>query len=578
MKKTLTINLNGRVFNIDEDAYQLLDKYLRNLQIYFRKEEGSSEILADFEARIEELLSDRVRLGYDVITIIEVEKVIAQMGRPGDFGEREAEMSKEKGAGQNEEENAQAKKKFYRNPNNKKLAGLCSGLAAYFGWDVVAVRIISVILIFIPGVSQIIVLGYLICWLIIPEATTAEQKLEMQGKPITIENIGKTVAAGMEDMQKTVANSGCLVSFVDFIVAVFKVFLVGLGILIGIPLIFALVIVVIVLFATLLGVGTGIFGGLIPWVNPPFLFVNHPALATICGCLIIGIPLVVLVYTLISYLFKLKPVHPGVKWAGIILWIVAIVALPFSGFKANWKNLSSSQRGWHCTIDTDDDYSDLRGDGIIADRIEILPSVQFIEMGKHLIGNLQIEQVSGSSTSVLINGDSNLIDKVKVNMKDEKTLSLSISNHYRFKPTTPLIIRIQTPDPQKIKVLSVGNVSIPNALRVPELSIHMEGAGKVEADSLYVDVLKVRNEGVGSVSLAGIARNTNLELKGVGSIHAFELVSDSVTALVNGVGSIHCNPVEYLRGNVKGVGNISYKSEPKSKNTSINGVGKIKKN
>ena len=69
MKKTLTINLGGSVFHIDEDAYQLLDKYLSNLRIHFKKEEGSDEIMNDFELRISELFSERTRLGYQVISI-----------------------------------------------------------------------------------------------------------------------------------------------------------------------------------------------------------------------------------------------------------------------------------------------------------------------------------------------------------------------------------------------------------------------------------------------------------------------------------------------------------------------------
>ncbi|MDL2310319.1 PspC family transcriptional regulator, partial [Parabacteroides sp. OttesenSCG-928-B22] len=69
MKKTLTVNLGGTVFHIDEDAYQLLEKYLSNLRIHFQKEEGSDEIMNDFEQRISELLSDRIRLGYEVITL-----------------------------------------------------------------------------------------------------------------------------------------------------------------------------------------------------------------------------------------------------------------------------------------------------------------------------------------------------------------------------------------------------------------------------------------------------------------------------------------------------------------------------
>ena len=75
MKKTLTVNLGGTVFHIDEDAYQLLDKYLANLRIHFRKEEGSEEIMNDFEMRISELFNERVRLGYEVITIEHVEEV-----------------------------------------------------------------------------------------------------------------------------------------------------------------------------------------------------------------------------------------------------------------------------------------------------------------------------------------------------------------------------------------------------------------------------------------------------------------------------------------------------------------------
>ena len=81
MKKTLTVNLGGTVFHIDEDAYQLLDKYLANLRIHFRKEEGSEEIMNDFEMRISELFNERVRLGYEVITIEHVEEVIKRMGK-----------------------------------------------------------------------------------------------------------------------------------------------------------------------------------------------------------------------------------------------------------------------------------------------------------------------------------------------------------------------------------------------------------------------------------------------------------------------------------------------------------------
>ena len=96
MKKTLTVNLGGTVFNIDEDAYELLEKYLSNLRIHFSKEEGAAEIMNDFEQRISELFNDRVRLGYQVITINEVEEVIKRMGKPEEIFEMTEEETGEK--------------------------------------------------------------------------------------------------------------------------------------------------------------------------------------------------------------------------------------------------------------------------------------------------------------------------------------------------------------------------------------------------------------------------------------------------------------------------------------------------
>ena len=87
MKKTYNINLGGIVFHIDEDAYDLLDKYLSNLRIHFSKEEGAEEIVHDMELRISELFSERLNEKKQVITLTDVEEIIAQMGKPEEFSE-----------------------------------------------------------------------------------------------------------------------------------------------------------------------------------------------------------------------------------------------------------------------------------------------------------------------------------------------------------------------------------------------------------------------------------------------------------------------------------------------------------
>ena len=69
MKKTLTVNLGGTVFHIDEDAYRLLDNYLSNLKLHFREEDGADEIIEDIERRISELFTEKLRGEGEVITI-----------------------------------------------------------------------------------------------------------------------------------------------------------------------------------------------------------------------------------------------------------------------------------------------------------------------------------------------------------------------------------------------------------------------------------------------------------------------------------------------------------------------------
>ena len=171
MKKTYNINLGGIVFHIDEDAYELLDKYLSNLRIHFSKEEGAEEIVHDMELRISELFSERLYEKKQVITLKDVEEIIAQMGKPEEFSEDTTQDTNE----YIKEE--KTPKRLFRDPDNKVIGGVCSGISAYFGWDVTILRILLIILafpIFWNGAFIIkgIVLFYIIAWIIIPEANT----------------------------------------------------------------------------------------------------------------------------------------------------------------------------------------------------------------------------------------------------------------------------------------------------------------------------------------------------------------------------------------------------------------------
>lgn len=338
MKKTLTVNLGGAVFHIDEDAYQLLDKYLSNLRIHFRKEEGSEEIMNDFEMRISELLSERVRLGYEVITIENVEEIIKRMGKPEEIFEsndNEEKQEEPKSRMFQENEAPGGKKRLMRDPDSRILGGVAGGIAAYMGWDVTAVRLAMILLLFIPYAPVIIV--YIILWLVMPLARTAADKLIMRGKSVTLENIGKTVTDNFEKVSSNVNDyissdrpRSFLQKLADLFVGVIGFILKFLAILVGIivlPVLLLIVFVLIVIIFALIVGGTGALYHLSPFGMD--LYSGAPIPLAIMGCiafiLLIGIPVFALVYAICGQLFNLKQLPVPARWTLVILWFLSLV-------------------------------------------------------------------------------------------------------------------------------------------------------------------------------------------------------------------------------------------------------------
>jgi phage shock protein PspC (stress-responsive transcriptional regulator) len=341
MKKTLTVNLGGTVFHIDEDAYLLLEKYLANLRIHFRKDEGADEIMSDFEMRIAEILRERIRLGYEVISIGQVEAVIKQLGQVEDiFGEdatQPEDTDHEPSARQNSEP---VYKRFFRNPDDRMLGGVCSGLAAYMGWDTTPVRLLLFFLTFFYGITIPI---YCILWLVVPPARTATEKLQMRGESITLENIGKTVTDGFEkvsghfkDYVSTEKSRTTLQRIADAFVEILGIFLKVAAILLGIVLfpvllvlLFAFIVVIIALIAGGIGGSAGLLFGLTP-LTEDFMLHGYPGWAwivfSISGILLLALPVLAVLYTLCGKIFHFRPSPPALRLSLIILWFIALAA------------------------------------------------------------------------------------------------------------------------------------------------------------------------------------------------------------------------------------------------------------
>jgi phage shock protein PspC (stress-responsive transcriptional regulator) len=193
MKKTLTINLAGVVYHIDEDAYSSLRNYIDALENKFRQEPGVKDLIDDIEARISELLAERLGTKRQVVTNTDIDFVIETLGSPEVISDTESESKTS-----DEKWNKHSYRRMYRDPDHRMIGGVCAGLAAYWDIDPVILRVIFVILVF-AGFSGVLI--YIIFWIIMPEAITTAQKLEMRGEAVTIENIKNSIKNEFEQVK-----------------------------------------------------------------------------------------------------------------------------------------------------------------------------------------------------------------------------------------------------------------------------------------------------------------------------------------------------------------------------------------
>ena len=201
MNKTISINLGGYFFHIDEDAYQKLTRYFDAIKRSLSYE-GRDEIIKDIESRIAELFQERLQNEKQVVGIKEIDEVISIMGQPEDY-KIDEDTSSNFNSDYSSTRSYSNTRKLYRDKDNSMLGGVLSGLGHYLGIDPLWLRIIMVILFFGFGTGLLI---YIILWILVPEAITNNQKLEMKGEPINISNIEKKVKEGFDDITGKINN------------------------------------------------------------------------------------------------------------------------------------------------------------------------------------------------------------------------------------------------------------------------------------------------------------------------------------------------------------------------------------
>lgn len=338
MNQTVTVNISGIVFHIEVDAYDKLKNYLNKIKSYFDNSEERDEIMMDIESRIAELFSDMMNDKNQVIILDNVEKVIATMGKPEDYiTEDEEEKIVSEGTSYRND------KKFFRNPDERVLGGVASGIAAYFGFDTIWARLFFVIATIFWGFGPTL---YIILWIVIPEAKTASDKLKMKGEPINVENIGKSFEAEAKKVNDKIKNVNTS-KFGQFLEKMFSVLAQILkaifnvaGNIIGFAFIALGVFLAIGFIAGLSGsdmiiaiTSDGIFSiESSDFFNLIFVSEDQFHLAVFGLILLIGIPIIAIIYGGIKILFKVKT-HYSIGITLTIFWLVGAAICTLIGMK-----------------------------------------------------------------------------------------------------------------------------------------------------------------------------------------------------------------------------------------------------
>lgn len=447
MDNSIKINLAGIVFQVEEDAYRLLRDYLNAIETRLKGTPGSTETLDDIEARIAEILESRKGIA-GVITRENVEEVIEIIGQPEDF-EQEAP---ENGYIRTE---TPGRRRLYRNPDDKIIAGVSGGIGAYLNIDPVWIRIAFIIFMLPYGIGFF---AYVALWISLPLANTESQKNELYGSHFRsaaprAKNEYKAPVKSEPGYHNAAARDSSAGSAVNEIFRAigkgFYVFFRIILVIVGISFLFAGIGLIVTFFMA--------FFFNIPWFffddsldaglfyAPDFLnFFLSPGLAPwvmVLATIAILLPLLALIYWGIRMIFWFRAKDWVVSLVALVIWIASISALAMIFFNEGISFAESATRNEQLTdaarhdtlyILVDRKVSDLRYDKVLR-----LPDDQYAlymkEAENELFGRPELGLHHSHGRNVRIEVEKYSHGKTK---REAAEKASSFIYNYRFKGDT----------------------------------------------------------------------------------------------------------------------------------------------
>lgn len=342
MNKTLSVNIGGMVFHVEESAFKELNSYLEAIKGYFTTSEGRDEIIQDIEARIAEMFHERLGDKRQVVTGDDVSHVISTLGRPEQYllDEQVDQEQDERSGSQSQQESKRAYRRLYRDPDDRIIGGVCAGISHYLGLDPLWLRLIFAISFFVFGSGLLL---YILLIIIIPKAKTPSEKLEMKGEKVSLSNLKKNFQDEASSISRN-AESG-IGRFFDALGQILLGAVKLLGKLIaGVFLIIGIIMLgsFLLTFLAFLGVG----GITVPFfITDLFMSPWQQTLAMVGLFLTIGIPILVVLAKALQVLFKVNYSNKVVNWLALALWIIGLgMSVLVGGSIAGEFKMEQSQR------------------------------------------------------------------------------------------------------------------------------------------------------------------------------------------------------------------------------------------
>ena len=353
MNKTIIININGTVFHIEEDAYEVLKNYMTDVKRHFMNSADSLEITTDIENRIAEMFNELLaRENKQVIVEQDVNSIINQMGTVADFERSEQDTEP---SFTDTYYSGGATRRLFRDPDDHLIAGVCSGIANYFDIDVVWIRLAFCLIVLAGGAG---ILLYIVLWIVVPKAVTRMDKMAMKGEKMNLEGFKRNFEQEMGSMRQNFSNfkhetrpfiykardfSGDFAHHLgNFFSGAASVLLKLIGIVLLITC-FASLIFFIIAFIALVTVGN--FG---PFHDLPYenLRHHHANIIFISGFLAVVIPILAIILLIFKGVFNVGTMSRASGTTALVIWLCAVGVFIFHvvGIASEFKSHASVSR------------------------------------------------------------------------------------------------------------------------------------------------------------------------------------------------------------------------------------------